>query len=87
VARVNYGETAIQWAGVVLVMADGSKRAVEIRYPYDASLTYTRSSRYDEADVEFAIRGTAHRWHYGEQAQPTDPVQAIATPTPEIERG
>jgi hypothetical protein len=77
----------ITWAGLVLIMEDGTKRAIEFRHPYDASLTYSRSSRYDDGDVEVTIRGAAYRWHYGEQAEPTGPVQAIATPTPEIERG
>jgi hypothetical protein len=87
VASVRYGGPAIQWAGVVLVMADGTKRAIEFRHPYDASLTYDRLSRYDDGDMEFTIRGAAYRWHQGEQAEPTQPVQAIATPTLEIERG
>jgi hypothetical protein len=85
VASMSY--SPIVWAGVVLIMEDGTKRAVEFHRPYDASLTYSRLSRYDEGDVEFSISGTAYRWHYGEQAEPTGPVQAIASPTPEIEHG
>jgi hypothetical protein len=84
VASVRYGEQAIQWAGIVLVMADGSKRAVEIQHPYYAQFKISQESGHENYEVTVSVTGLALPWASGEHMGPT---RAIATPTPEIERG
>lgn len=82
-ARYEGGQ-AIQWAGIVLVMADGSKRAIEIQHPYHAQYSMSAASGHDSYEVTVTVTGIAYPWTGGEYMGPT---QAIATPTPEIERG
>lgn len=83
---VHY-DTAIQWAGIVLVMADGSKRAMEIHNPSHAEFQIRSESWSREPEISVCVTGYGSPWRYGQQAEPTGPTKAIAEPTPEIERG
>jgi hypothetical protein len=94
VAEMRYSR--IVWAGIVLVMEDGSKRAMEFHHPHTADLTFTRDHvytfedlarrYYGEPEVEIRIAGRGARWHYGEGATPPPgPARAITTGPLEIE--
>ena len=85
-ASMRY-DSAIQWAGIVLVMADGSKQAIEMHNPSHAEFQVRSESWHAEPEISVCVTGYASPWRYGQQAEPTGPTQAIATPTPEIERG
>jgi hypothetical protein len=87
VASFFHGGPAIQWAGVVLIMADGSKRAMEIHNPSHAQFKITKESWNDEPEITVSVTGYGSPWRYGQQAEPTGPTRAIAIPTPEIEHG
>ena len=85
-ASINYG-SAIQWAGIVLVMADGSKRAMEIHNPSHAEFQVRSESWDDEQQISVCVTGLSSPWRYGQQAEPTGPMKAIAEPMLEVERG
>lgn len=84
--RIRY-DSSVTWAGVVLVMTDGTKRAIEIVHPHHAMLRIERDEPFGLPEVTVEVSGPAGPWHYGEGAEPTGPVKAIAESTPENERG
>jgi hypothetical protein len=84
VANMHF-DSAIKWAGIVLVMADGSKRAMEMHNPSHAQFQVRSESWQAEPEISVCVTGYGSPWRYGEQAEPTGPVKAITEPTPEIE--
>lgn len=89
VASVNYTRP-IRWAGVVMIMEDGSKRAIEFRHPRHALLRVEGGlmrELYGDPEIHFEISGYAGDWGYGEEAEPSMPVAEIGDPVREIEHG
>lgn len=71
-------------------MADGTKRALEFRYPHHATLRVEGGpfrELYGGPEVTFEISGYSDRWQYGEKAEPQWATGEIEAPPKEIERG
>ena len=78
-----YGDMA--WVGMIILMRDGSKKAIEFHAPYRAEMTLT-GDRYGLREATVSISGTMAGWRYGEDVPtPNVPVGEIGPGQREIE--
>ncbi len=60
---------------------------MEIHNPSHAQFQVRSESWHAEPQISVCVTGYASPWRYGQEAEPTGPMRAIAESIPEVERG